>query len=127
MLRAGPLEALLTGLLAKNPEDRLSASKVRIWLRWLVDLAHSAPSSEVLPTQRPGGTIPLPSATRSPLEAPASEAARDHFRTTAALPAMSPTVEFTWANAMRSVGMHPLFLSIGAHHARGLPYCRLSF
>ena len=76
MLRAGPLEALLTGLLAKNPEDRLSASKVRIWLRWLVDLAHSAPSSEVLPTQRPGGTIPLPSATRSPLEAPASEAAK---------------------------------------------------
>jgi eukaryotic-like serine/threonine-protein kinase len=65
VLRAGPLEALLAALLAKNPEDRLSASKVRIWLRWLVDVAHSAPPSEVLPTQGPGGTIPLPS-TRSP-------------------------------------------------------------
>ena len=65
VLRAGPLEALLTALLAKNPEDRLSASKVRIWLRWLVDVAHSAPPSEVLPTKGPGGAIPLPS-TRSP-------------------------------------------------------------
>jgi eukaryotic-like serine/threonine-protein kinase len=89
MLRAGSLEGLLTALLAKNPEDRLSASKVRIWLRWLVNVGQSAPSSEVLATQGPGGTIPPPStrspsipglattlvapvatATRSPLEAP---------------------------------------------------------
>ena len=59
--------------------------------------------------------------------APASAAARDHFRTAAALPAMSPTVEFTWARAMRSVGMRLLFPSVGARHARGLPYCQLSF
>src|SRR5512132_1988453 len=63
MLRAGALTALLTALLAKDPEDRLSASKVRIWLRWLVDVVHWAPSSEV------------------PLEAPASD------------PARAPTVE----------------------------------
>jgi serine/threonine protein kinase len=95
MLRAGPLEALLMALLAKNPEDRLSASKIRIWLRWLVDVAHWAPSSEVLVTRRSGGTIPPPStrspsipqlaktpvapmatATWSPLEAPASDSAK---------------------------------------------------
>jgi eukaryotic-like serine/threonine-protein kinase len=95
MLRAGPLEVLLTALLAKNPEDRLSASRVRIWLRWLVDVAHLAPPSEILPTQGPGGTIPLPSspspslpqpaktpmaplatAPRSPLPGPASDSAK---------------------------------------------------
>jgi eukaryotic-like serine/threonine-protein kinase len=63
MLRAGPLTALLRALLTKDPEDRLSASKVRIWLRWLVDVVHWAPSSEV------------------PLEAPPSD------------PAGAPTVE----------------------------------
>jgi hypothetical protein len=66
MLRAGPLEALLTALLTKNPEDRLSASRVRIWLRWLVDVAHSAPPPEVLSTQGPGGTILHPPAHRLP-------------------------------------------------------------
>ena len=100
MLRAGPLEALLTALLAKNPEDRLSASKVRIWLRWLVKVAHAPPPSELLLTQAPGGAIPrsptrspsrpspaktpvaaMATAGRSPLEAPASD------------PATAPTVE----------------------------------
>jgi eukaryotic-like serine/threonine-protein kinase len=90
MLRAGPLEALLTALLAKNPEDRLSASKVRIWLRWLVDVAHSAPSSEVLATQGPGDTIRSPSirhlaTTPVAPEAPASESAK--------VPTMEPSTE----------------------------------
>jgi serine/threonine protein kinase len=95
MLRAGPLEALLTALMAKNPEARLSASKVRIWLRWLVDMAHSAPPSEVRPTKGPGGPFLLPStrspspprpaktpvrpmatAPRSPLAGPASDSAK---------------------------------------------------
>jgi eukaryotic-like serine/threonine-protein kinase len=71
MRRAGPLEALLTALLTKNPEDRLSASKVRIWLRWLVDVAHSAPPSEVLPTKGLGGTIPHPPAPPFPVPQPA--------------------------------------------------------
>jgi len=62
MLRAGPLEALLTALLAKNPEDRLSASKVRIWLRWLADAG---------PATTP--VAPVATASRSPLEAPASD------------------------------------------------------
>jgi eukaryotic-like serine/threonine-protein kinase len=71
MLRAGPLEALLTALLTKNPEDRLSASRVRIWLRWLVDVAPSVPPSEILPTKGPGGTVPHPPAPPSPVPQPA--------------------------------------------------------
>ena len=71
MRRAGPLEALLTALLTKNPEDRLSASRVRIWLRWLVNVAHSAPPSEILPTKGLGGTIPHPPAPPSPVPQPA--------------------------------------------------------
>jgi serine/threonine protein kinase len=99
--RSGPLEALLPALLAKNPEDRLSASKVRIWLRWLGNVAHATPPSEIPSTQAPGDAVPrsptrssssrpqpaktpaapMATAGRSPLEAPASD------------PAKAPTVE----------------------------------
>jgi eukaryotic-like serine/threonine-protein kinase len=100
MLQAGPLEALLPALLAKNPEDRLSASKVRIWLRWLGKVAHAPPPSELVSTQASGGAVPrsptrslarpqpattpvapMATAGRSPLEAPAPD------------PATAPTVE----------------------------------
>ena len=101
MLRAGPLEALLTALLAKNPEDRLSASKVRIWLRWLVKVAHAPPPSELLSTQAPGGAIPR-SPTRSPSSrpqpaktpvAPMATAGRSPLEAPASDPAKAPTVE----------------------------------
>jgi hypothetical protein len=78
MLRAAPLEALLTALLAKDPADRLSASKVRIWLRWLVDVAQWAPSSEV------------------PLEAPVAD------------PARAPTVEPSTETAPAQPRMRPV-------------------
>jgi hypothetical protein len=49
--------------------------------------------------------------------APDPAAARVHRRTAAALPAMSPTVEFTWARAIRSDGMTSLFPSVVARYA----------
>jgi hypothetical protein len=61
MLRAGPVATLIRALLAKDPDDRLSAPRVRVWLRWLVDVARAAPFLEVLPAQLPGGRVPLPS------------------------------------------------------------------
>jgi eukaryotic-like serine/threonine-protein kinase len=96
MLRAGPLAALLPALLTKNPENRLSASRVRIWLRWLVTVAHAHTSSEFRSTEVPGGAIPgaptrspsappqpattpvapMATAGRRPLEAPASDPAK---------------------------------------------------
>jgi serine/threonine protein kinase len=79
MLRAGPVAILIRALLAKDPDDRLSAPRVRVWLRWLVDVARAAPFLEVLPAQPPGGRGPLPSipstapTATTPSEVPASE------------------------------------------------------
>jgi eukaryotic-like serine/threonine-protein kinase len=71
-LRAGPLAALLMALLAKNPQDRLSASRARIWLRWLAETTRSAPSSAGSSLEAPAsdpakGPAPEPSS-RSPAQ-----------------------------------------------------------
>ena len=100
MRRGGALEALLPALLAKNPEGRLSVSKVRIWLRWLVTVAHAPPPSELLSTQAAGGAIP-PSPTWSPSRprpaktpvAAMATAARSPLETTASHQAKAQTVE----------------------------------
>ena len=84
MLRAGPLEALLAALLAKNPEDRLSASRVRIWLRWLVDVGQSAPSSEVLSEASTSDPV------KAPTVEPSTETAPVQPRTSAVLPPAPP-------------------------------------
>ena len=97
--RSGPLEALLPALLAKNPEDRLSASKVRIWLRWLVNVAHAPPPSEVPSTQAPGGPIPqsparsssIPQPPKTPVE-PTVTVGRSPLEAPASHPATAPTV-----------------------------------
>jgi eukaryotic-like serine/threonine-protein kinase len=60
--RAGPLARVIGALLAKDPGARPSASKVRAWLRLLVDAARLAQPPEVRSAQGPGGTVPLPPA-----------------------------------------------------------------
>jgi eukaryotic-like serine/threonine-protein kinase len=61
MLRAGPVATLIRALLVKDPDDRLSAPRVRVWLRWLVDVARPAPFLKILPAQPLGGSVPPPS------------------------------------------------------------------
>jgi eukaryotic-like serine/threonine-protein kinase len=76
--RAGPLGALITALLAKDPGSRPSGPKVRAWLSWLLVVAPSAPPTEILPTQRPTPTKRFPpaaSSTSEPTATPAPPAA----------------------------------------------------
>jgi hypothetical protein len=61
MRRAGPLAPLLTALLAKDPQARPSGPKVRAWLAWIVVVTPSTPTTQILPTQRPGRARPLAS------------------------------------------------------------------
>jgi eukaryotic-like serine/threonine-protein kinase len=113
--RSGPLEALLPALLAKNPEDRLSASKVRIWLRWLVNVAHATPPSEVPSTQAPGGPIPhpparspsIPQPPKTPVE-PTVTAGRSPLEAPASHPAKAPTVESSTGTAVAQPRRDPV-------------------
>jgi Protein kinase domain len=68
MRRAGPLAPLIAALLDKDPQARLSGPKVQAWLDWLLVVTPSSPSTEVLPTQRPGHAGPLASAWEPPAE-----------------------------------------------------------
>ncbi|MDF2739972.1 MAG: serine/threonine protein kinase [Actinomycetia bacterium] len=59
--RAGPLGALITALLAKDPGSRPSGPEVRAELSRLASVPPS-PATEVLPVHGPGRTVPLPAA-----------------------------------------------------------------
>jgi eukaryotic-like serine/threonine-protein kinase len=59
MHRAGPLAPLLAALLAKDPQARPSAPKVRAWLAWLLVVAPPAPPTEALPATGPGHAGPF--------------------------------------------------------------------
>ena len=64
--RAGPLGALITALLAKDPGSRPSGPELRAELSRLAAVPPSPPT-EVLPVHGPGRTVPLPAAAPRPV------------------------------------------------------------
>src|SRR5215217_6675932 len=62
--RAGPLTPLITALLQKAPESRLSGPELRAELGRLA--ARPSPATEVLPVHGPGRTVPLPASDDTP-------------------------------------------------------------
>ena len=74
--RAGPLGALITALLAKDPGSRPSGPKVRAWLSWLLVVAPSAPPTQIPPTQRPTPAKRFPPAAASSTSEPPATPAR---------------------------------------------------
>ena len=66
--RAGPLGALITALLAKDPGSRPSGPELRAELSRLAAVPPSPPT-EVLPVHGPGRTVPLPAASAPPAPA----------------------------------------------------------
>ncbi|HSO55366.1 MAG TPA: protein kinase, partial [Actinomycetes bacterium] len=66
--RAGPLGALITALLAKDPGSRPSGPELRAELSRLAAVPPSPPT-EVLPVHGPGRTVPLPAAGSRPAPA----------------------------------------------------------
>jgi hypothetical protein len=59
MHRAGPLAPLLAALLAKDPQARPSAPKVRAWLAWLLVVAPPAPPAPGRGVRRRLGVVAL--------------------------------------------------------------------
>ncbi|HYN18007.1 MAG TPA: serine/threonine-protein kinase, partial [Actinomycetes bacterium] len=64
--RAGPLGALITALLAKDPGSRPSGPELRAELSRLAAVPPSPPT-EVLPVHGPGRTVPLPATAPRPV------------------------------------------------------------
>ena len=95
MHRAGPLAPLLAALLAKDPQARPSAPKVRAWLAWLLVVAPPAPPTEAQLATGPGHagllapTPSIPGAPGTPTP-PSPTAATGRPQVPASEPAQAP-------------------------------------